>query len=96
MIDTPGWAWVQQQESDSQPGTAAASDSARLAAVLQRCGVSAAPRDKAAFSDRNLQQDLGRLLQGGSTEQHRDVLDRQLTRPAIAGKPNFACESNFT
>lgn len=61
-----------------------------MAAVLERCGVLAVPRDRGVFSDKAVEQDLARLLRGASAEQHRDVLERPLTRPAIAAVVAFA------
>ncbi len=61
-----------------------------MAAVLERCGVLAVPRERAVFSGRSVEQDLGRLLRGSSTEQHRDVLERPLAPPAIAAVLAFS------
>ena len=65
-------------------------DGARVAAVLERCNVLAVQRERAAFSGRSVEQDLGRLLRGSSTEQHRDVLERALAPPAIAAVLSFS------
>ena len=58
--------------------------------VLQRCDALATEREKAAFSSKNLEQDLGRLLRNSNVEQHRDVLDRPLAKAALAGAHNMS------
>ena len=67
----------------------ASGDGTRVAAVLERSGVLAVPRDRTLFSERSVEQDLARLLRSVSAEQHRDVLERPLTRPAIAAVMAF-------
>lgn len=63
----------------------AAVDRARVRDVLRRCSVLASERDRSTFDVRSLEQDLGRLLQGGNVEQHRPVLDLSQARSALAG-----------
>ena len=46
-------------------------------------------RPKASFTVKNLDQDLPRLLQSGSVEHHRDVLDRPNASAALAGKSKY-------
>ena len=65
--------------------TAEAADRARICDVLRRCSILGLERERAAFDARALEQDLGRLLQGGNVEQHRPVLDLPLARSALAG-----------
>ncbi len=62
-----------------------AGDARRVREVLRRCGALPAERERSAFDARSLEQDLARLLRGGSVEQHRAVLDLPLARPALAG-----------
>ena len=65
--------------------TAEAADRTRVHDVLRRCSILGLERERAAFDARTLEQDLGRLLQGGNVEQHRPVLDLPLARSALAG-----------
>ncbi len=53
--------------------------------VLSRCEALPTERDKAAFTAKNLEQDLGRLLRDATIEQHRNVLDRPLAKSALRG-----------
>ncbi|KAL6769998.1 hypothetical protein ACKKBG_A33190 [Auxenochlorella protothecoides x Auxenochlorella symbiontica] len=67
-----------------QPG-AQSLDLHRAMDVLARTGAAPAPRPRASFSARNLDQDLQRLLLPGTLEQHRHVLEGHHASAALAG-----------
>lgn len=67
-------------------GPATVGDFSRIKDVITRCNAMVSERPKASFTTKNLDQDLPRLLQSGSVEHHRDVLDRQNASAALAGK----------
>eukprot|EP00891_Asterochloris_glomerata_P003123 jgi/Astpho2/3123/fgenesh1_pm.00051_%23_46_t len=75
------------KEKDTATG---GTDAARLRDVMSRCGALASERPKATFSDRNVEQDLARLLKGGSVEQHREVLEREVAKQALAAVLAFS------
>ena len=67
-------------------GPATAGDFSRIKDAVTRCNAMVSERPKASFSVKNLDQDLPRLLQSGSVEHHRDVLDRPNASAALAGE----------
>eukprot|EP00879_Flechtneria_rotunda_P026226 GHRR01027950.1.p1 GENE.GHRR01027950.1~~GHRR01027950.1.p1 ORF type:complete len:833 (+),score=345.51 GHRR01027950.1:1176-3674(+) len=69
---------------------AAAAEARRLHDALSRVGVMSSEVMRPSFAIKNLEQDLGRLLQSTSVEQHRDVLERPAASAALAGLIAFA------
>ncbi|KAF8073199.1 MUS1 [Scenedesmus sp. PABB004] len=84
---------------------AAAAEGRRLRDALARVGVMGSEVPRGSYATKNLEQDLGRLLQArgrraaagrrrrgasGSVEQHRDVLERPAAAAALAGLLAFA------
>lgn len=66
-------------------------DNKRLLDALARCGAVAAPRPRGAFSTKNLDQDLQRLLGSpGMLEQQRHVVEGRYSSSAVAGLLGFA------
>lgn len=58
--------------------------------VLADCNVLVTERKRAEFSAEHLEQDVQRLVKGGSAEHHRDVLERPAAAAALAGLLAFA------
>lgn len=69
---------------------AAAAEGRRLRDALARVGVMGSEAGRSSFATKHLEQDLARLLESGSVEQHRDVLERPCAAAALAGLLAFA------
>lgn len=74
--------WNAQETGSGGPTV---TDLSRIKDVVARCNAMVSERPKASFGVKNLEQDLPRLLQSGSIEHHRDVLDRPQASAALAG-----------
>ncbi|WIA29725.1 hypothetical protein OEZ86_012205 [Tetradesmus obliquus] len=73
---------------------AAAAEGRRLRDALARVGVMGSEAGRSSFATKHLEQDLARLLESGSVEQHRDVLERPCAAAALAGLLAFASLSS--
>lgn len=71
-------------------GSATENDFSRIKDVVTRCNAMVSERPKSSFGVKNLEQDLPRLLQSGSVEHHREVLDRASASAALAGTTGLA------
>eukprot|EP00775_Hariotina_reticulata_P005551 gene5551-5787_t len=95
MPSGSGKAGEGENADDSQgkagaAAAAAAAEARRLHDALDRVGAMGSQVPRNTFKTTHLEQDLTRLLQSGSVEQHRDVLERSSAATALAGLIAYA------